>query len=78
MAHTSVVNQRHTHPGFMRTLWPLLLLMLAPTIFHAQGPKPTPKPTKPETKAESAPAQPTGTAEMTAADVGAFLDGVMP
>jgi CubicO group peptidase (beta-lactamase class C family) len=44
----------------------------------AQGPKPAGKPGKPEVKAESAPASPAAAPEMTAADVGAFLDGVMP
>jgi len=44
----------------------------------AQGPKPTHPSAKAEAKPENAPAPSTGTADMTAAAVGAFLDGVMP
>ena len=43
---------------------------------RAQGPKPVVR--KPEAKSESVPAAPTTTHEMTADDVGAFLDGIMP
>ena len=54
----------------------LLILILCPLGSRAQGPKPVTR--KPETKAENVPASSTTTHEMTADDVGAFLDGIMP
>ncbi|HET9306623.1 MAG TPA: serine hydrolase [Candidatus Sulfotelmatobacter sp.] len=54
----------------------LLILIFCPLGSRAQGPKPVTR--KPETKAENVPASSTTTHEMTADDVGAFLDGIMP
>lgn len=56
----------------------VLIVLLWPMIVVSQGPKPPAK--KPVTKASTLPVQPPGTTahEMTAEDVGAFLDGILP
>src|SRR5712691_6399647 len=54
--------------------FPICLFLFA--ALYAQGPKPALP--KPEAKAAAAPATPAGTPEMTAEDVSAFLDGIMP
>jgi CubicO group peptidase (beta-lactamase class C family) len=55
----------------------LVLILLAVVSVLAQGPKPATS--KPEVKpAANVPATPTETHEMTAEDVAAFLDGIMP
>src|SRR5579859_5118038 len=68
-------------PGASSHLWRsacagLLILLFCPLGSRAQGPKPVTR--KPETKAENVPASPTTAHEMTADDVSAFLDGIMP
>jgi CubicO group peptidase (beta-lactamase class C family) len=55
----------------------LLLSSLMVTLW-AQGPKPSTTPTKPAAAAENTPPATTTTHELTAPDVSAFLDGVMP
>src|SRR6266481_450278 len=54
---------------------PLFICVILVTVY-AQGPKPALP--KPAAKAAAAPATPAGTHEMTAEDVSAFLDGIMP
>src|SRR5690242_7253735 len=54
----------------------LLILIFCPLGSTAQGPKPVTR--KPEVKTENVPASPTTAHEMTADDVSAFLDGIMP
>ena len=53
-----------------------LFLILVTVRLEAQGPKPVVR--KPEAKPEKVAAQPSTTHEMTADDVTAFLDGIMP
>ena len=53
-----------------------LFLILVTVRLEAQGPKPVVR--KPEAKPEKVAAQPSTTHGMTADDVGAFLDGIMP
>lgn len=79
MLSRSVVRQHLTPSRLTYSVCLLLLILLLPTGFYAQGPKPTPRPAKAGTKATGSVPAPTGAAtEMTATDVGAFLDGVMP
>jgi len=68
-------------PGLSSHLWRavcagLLILTFCPLGSRAQGPKPVTR--KPEAKAENVPASPATAHEMTADDVSAFLDGLMP
>jgi CubicO group peptidase (beta-lactamase class C family) len=77
MPSSSAVQRRSSARRFC--LFGLLLVaLLFPAGFQGQGPKPAPKAGKPAAKPGALPAQPAGTHEMTAADVEAFLDGVMP
>jgi CubicO group peptidase (beta-lactamase class C family) len=70
----------HRHSSIRLTsLFVLLLLAVSSSPgVYGQGPKPPTKPAKAEMKREGASAQPSGQHEMTATDVEAFLDGVMP
>ncbi|MGE5109363.1 MAG: serine hydrolase domain-containing protein, partial [Acidobacteriaceae bacterium] len=74
-----------TIPMLMKSLTPrsavvsllIALSLLLPNLLIAQGPKP-PTPTKKTVEAAPAPEPSSGTHELTAADLGAFLDGLMP
>ena len=70
-----------TKKAFVASSAVVLFLMVCTLGLNAQGPKPVaPKAVAPkaETKPVSVPASPSTTHEMTADDVGAFLDGIMP
>jgi CubicO group peptidase (beta-lactamase class C family) len=73
MLASSVV---HSRCKVYSEIFALLVSFVCP--LFAQGPKPTVRPAKPATKAEAVAQQSPGTHEMTADDVSAFLDGVMP
>src|SRR5437667_12708920 len=62
--------------GLRFPAYAMLLILITSGTLRAQGPKPIIR--KPEAKPEKVVTQPTGSHEMTADDVSAFLDGLMP
>lgn len=77
---TKIMRSRSTIRGISSTLCRQMFLIVLLSILvvgvFAQGPKPAMP--KAETKPANVPAAPAGTHEMTADDVTAFLDGIMP